>query len=58
MLRLAIGLLLISVLFGVLGFGGVAASFAGAAKILFYVFIVLFVVSAIVSVLQGRKPLV
>lgn len=56
MLRLAIGLLLISVLFAVLGFGGIATSFAGAAKLLFFVFIVLFAISAIASVLKGKMP--
>ncbi len=56
MLRLAISLLLLSVLFAVFGFGGVASSFAGAAKLLFWVFIVLFAISAIVSVLKGKAP--
>ncbi len=56
MLRLAIALLIISLLFAVFGFTGIAASFAGAAKILFYVFIVLFVIAAIVSALGGRAP--
>ncbi|MDA8563684.1 DUF1328 domain-containing protein [Mariniblastus sp.] len=56
MLRLAITLLLLSLVFAVFGFGGIAASFAGVAKLLFYVFIVLFAISAVVSVLGGRTP--
>ncbi len=58
MLRLAIALLLFSVLFAVLGFGGIAASFTGAAKLLFWVFIVLFAISAIMSVFKGRSPVI
>jgi len=56
MLRLAIALLLLSLLFAVFGFGGIAASFAGVAKILFWVFIVLFAISAVASVLRGKTP--
>lgn len=56
MLRLAILLLVLSLVFALFGFGGIAASFAGAAKLLFYVFIVLFIIAAIVSILQGRPP--
>lgn len=58
MLRLAIGLLLFSVLFAVLGFGGIATSFASAAKLLFWVFVVLFAISAVVGVLRGKSPVV
>ena len=52
MLRLAITLLIISLVLAVFGFGGVAASFAGVAQMLFYVFIVLFAISAIASVMR------
>jgi uncharacterized membrane protein YtjA (UPF0391 family) len=45
MLRLAIALLLIALIAGLLGFGGIAGSFMGAAKILFFVFLVLAVLS-------------
>lgn len=56
MLRLAIALLLLSLLFAVFGFGGIAASFAGAAQILFWVFIMLFAISAVVALLRGKTP--
>jgi len=39
-----------------LGFGGIASSFAGIAQILFFVFIVLFLISAVASALRGRPP--
>lgn len=58
MLRLAITLLILSLVFAVFGFGGIAASFAGAAKILFYVFIVLFAIAAVFGALNGRAPVV
>jgi uncharacterized membrane protein YtjA (UPF0391 family) len=51
MLNLAITLLLIALLFGVLGYTGVAVQFASIAQILFVVFIVLFLISAV-----ARRP--
>ncbi len=41
MLQLAITCLVIALILGVLGFGGVAGSFVGVAKILFVVFLIL-----------------
>ena len=45
MLQLAIACLLIGLIAAVMGFGGIAGSFAGVAKILFVVFLVLAVLS-------------
>jgi len=45
MLQLAIACLVIALLAALLGFGGIAGSFVGVAKILFVVFLVLAVVS-------------
>jgi uncharacterized membrane protein YtjA (UPF0391 family) len=56
MIGWAITFLLIALVAAVFGFGGVAAASAGIAKIIFAVFIILFVVSAIVHVIRGRKP--
>ena len=47
MLYYALVFLLIAVLAAIFGFGGIAIASAGIAKILFFVFIVLFVVSLI-----------
>jgi uncharacterized membrane protein YtjA (UPF0391 family) len=47
MLYYALVFLLIAILAGVFGFGGIAIASAGIAKILFFVFIVLFLVSLI-----------
>ena len=54
MLSLAVILLLLSILFGVLGHGGVTVQFAGVAQILFVVFVVLFLLSAVATVMRER----
>lgn len=45
MLQLAIACLVIALIAAVLGFGGIAGSFVGVAKILFVVFLILAVAS-------------
>jgi uncharacterized membrane protein YtjA (UPF0391 family) len=50
MLYYALVFLLISILAAIFGFGGIAIASAGIAKILFFVFIVLFLVSLITHV--------
>jgi uncharacterized membrane protein YtjA (UPF0391 family) len=47
MLRWALGFFVIALIAAVLGFGGIALAAAGIAKIIFYIFLVLFVVSLI-----------
>ena len=42
MLRWAIGFFIIALIAAILGFGGIAMAAAGMAKILFYIFVVLF----------------
>ncbi len=56
MLSLAITMLILALVAALLGFGGLAGSFVGFAQILFFVFIVLFLISAVVSALKGRPP--
>jgi uncharacterized membrane protein YtjA (UPF0391 family) len=53
MLRLAIVFLVIALIAAVFGFGGVAAVATDAARILFFVFIVLF----LITLVMGRKGL-
>jgi uncharacterized membrane protein YtjA (UPF0391 family) len=55
MLYYALLFLIIALVAGVLGFGGVAFAAAGIAKILFFIFIVMFVVS-LVAHLMRRRP--
>lgn len=52
MLRAAIAFLVIAIIAAVLGFGGIAGTSAGIAKMLALIFVVLFVVS---FVLNGRR---
>jgi len=55
MLNWSITFLVIAIAAAVLGFGGIAGSAAGIAKILFGLFLVLFVISAISRALQGKR---
>ncbi len=52
----AITFLIVALIAAILGFGGVAAFAVDAAKIVFFVAIVLFVISAIVGLIRGRSP--
>ena len=55
MLNWAITFFILAVIAAVLGFGGVAGTFAWAAKWLFFAFIILLVVSLVVNILNGKK---
>jgi uncharacterized membrane protein YtjA (UPF0391 family) len=48
--------LVIAVVAAVLGFGGITIISAEIAKILFFIFVILFVVSLIGSLVGGRRP--
>lgn len=52
MLRWSIIFFVVALIAAILGFGGIAGTAVGIAKIFFFVFLVLFVVSLI----MGRKP--
>jgi uncharacterized membrane protein YtjA (UPF0391 family) len=54
MLGWAIGFLLVALLAAVFGFGGIASASAGIAKILFFVFLVLFLVSIVLNLTRGK----
>ena len=49
MLKLAITFLIIGLVLALLGFGGVGGAFIGIAKVLFFVFLVLFAISLIMG---------
>ena len=57
MLRYALIFLVVALIAGVLGFGGIAGASIGIAKILFYIFIILFVVGLIMHLANGRRAL-
>jgi len=56
MLYYALVFFLIAVVAAVFGFGGIAVGSAAIARILFYIFLVLFVVSGIRGLLGKRNP--
>jgi uncharacterized membrane protein YtjA (UPF0391 family) len=55
MLRWAIGFFIIALVAAVLGFGGLAATAAGIAKFIFYIFLVLFMVSLLAHLMRGSR---
>ena len=56
MLRWSISFLILALIAGVLGFGGIANASVDIAKLLFFVFAVLFLISAVAAALRGRLP--
>ncbi|MBL4538634.1 DUF1328 family protein [Oceanicaulis alexandrii] len=56
MLRLALGFFVVALIAALFGFGGIAAGAASIAQVLFFVFLVLFVVSLLFGALRGRSP--
>jgi len=54
MLRWALGFLVIALIAALFGFTGIAVASAGIAKILFVIFLVLFLVSLIGHLFSGR----
>ena len=56
MLGWALTFLVVALIAGVLGFTTIAGAAIGVAKILFYVFLVLFLVSLVMHFVRGRGP--
>ncbi len=56
MLRWAITFLVIALVSGVLGFGNIAGLSTEIARILFVVFLVLFIIAAVANALRGKAP--
>ena len=56
MLGWALSFLIIALIAAVLGFGGIAGFAVEIAKIIFFVAIVLFLISTIVGLVRGRSP--
>jgi uncharacterized membrane protein YtjA (UPF0391 family) len=57
MLGWALTFLVVALIAGLLGFTSIAGTAIGVAKILFFVFLVLFVISAVMHMFRGRSPL-
>jgi uncharacterized membrane protein YtjA (UPF0391 family) len=56
MIGWAITFLIIALIAAVLGFGGIAGFAIEVAKLVFFVAIVLFLISAVVALMRGRSP--
>lgn len=56
MLRWAVTFLVIALVAAVFGFGGIVAVSMDAARLLFFVFIVLFVIASLMHVFTGKAP--
>jgi uncharacterized membrane protein YtjA (UPF0391 family) len=56
MLNWALTFLIVALIAAVLGFGGIAGSAVEIAKLIFFVAIILFVISAVVGLVNGRNP--
>lgn len=56
MLHWALTFLILAIVSGFLGFGGVAYISAQFAQILFFIFLVMFILAAVVHALKGRYP--
>jgi len=55
MLRWAMAFLIIAVLAALFGFGGIAGTASSIAVTLFWVFVVLFILSLVVSLMSGKR---
>jgi uncharacterized membrane protein YtjA (UPF0391 family) len=55
MIRWAILFLVFAVIAAILGFGGIAAMSVDIARMLFFVFIVLFLITAVLHLVRGGK---
>ena len=58
MIGWAVTFLIVALIAAVLGFGGIAGVAIEAAKIVFFVALVLFAISAVVHLMRGRSPTV
>jgi uncharacterized membrane protein YtjA (UPF0391 family) len=55
MLSWVVTFLVVALIAGILGFGGVAGVSIGIAKTIFFIAIVLFLISAVVGLVRGRS---
>ncbi len=55
MLRWAAGFFIIAIIAAIFGFGGIASGSAEIAKIIFFVFLAVFLVSLVVGTVSGRR---
>ncbi|AWB19844.1 membrane protein [Methylobacterium indicum] len=56
MLGWAVTFLVVALVAALFGFGGIAGTAVEAAKLIFFVAVVLFAISAVVGLMRGRSP--
>ena len=56
MLRWSIAFFIVAIVAAVFGFGGIAAGASDIARVLFFFFLVVFVISLVWGLLTGRQP--
>ena len=56
MLNLVVTLLIIALIAAVLGFGGIAFAAVGIAKVIFFIVLLLFLISLVFGAVGGRRP--
>ena len=56
MLYWAAVFLIVALVAALLGFGGIASASAGIAQILFFLFLVLFLITLVIGLVRGRPP--
>ena len=56
MIGWAITFLIVALVAAIFGFGGIAGAAVDIAKLIFFVAIVLFTISAVIGLLRGRSP--
>jgi len=55
MLSWALGFLVVAIIAAIFGFGGIAGTAVSIAKLIFFVAIVLFLISAVMHLIRGRS---
>ena len=56
MLNWALTFFVIAIIAAIFGFGGIAGSAVGIAKVLFFAFLLLFAISLIFNLVRGKSP--
>lgn len=56
MLRYALIFLVVAIIAGIFGFGGIVDAATDIARILFFIFIIVFAVMLILNLVSGKKP--
>lgn len=56
MLRWAAAFFILAIIAAILGFGGIAVATAEIAKLLFFVFLIVFAISLVMGLVSGRNP--